>query len=288
MPRVHAANVRPQPELTLRAGGPHEGSVRGRVVSDGDLVPGMRLVLRSRDLPTWVEAEVDPESGRFERTRTAPSQYAVRLVVPGRPVRELGRVPLAAGEARDLGFVELPPAGGLALLVRGPGGELVRPSDLVLAGEGTVFHAADDAAAFEIDREGRARVPAAWPGAYLLTVEAPGLARLRHELVIESGRVTELELDLEPGSPVELRVASRTPLPPASRLELRVLDVDREVVFERRPWATPAPDLVCAQGLTLAVGSYRAVAVGPDGLLAEAEFQVLGDAAPVLVELDLE
>ena len=184
-----------------------------------------------------------------------------------------------ANETWDLGTVVLEPAGSLVVqALRAPGAEALEPWFRV--------HRASDDGRFELGPVEAAgagwRREALAPGRYVLEVAGNGVASANVPFELHAGEERVLEVPLHPGLRREVHV--RTGAEHVTRLHLRVLDADGELVLEDELW--PRLPGEYRSYSSFEPGLYRVVAELPDGPHGEAELRVGPDEPlPLVLEL---
>ncbi|MEZ5966204.1 MAG: carboxypeptidase regulatory-like domain-containing protein [Planctomycetota bacterium] len=224
----------PREELTLRVGFQPQGSggrtrttalvVPGIVPPRDDLVlvvpddrlPSVRLrarVLRADGMPAtgatlWlgggedrglVRAQADAR-GEIQLQDLMPGSFYVSVHDGEHPTLFLGRRTFAAHDVVDLGDLRLA-AGGRIVVTPRPapgvdiGGLTIEALDAELRSAGTLQAAGSSL-----------RSPVLPAGKVTLVVGGPGIARARHEVVVEAGRELAIDLSLEPGRHRTVRI----------------------------------------------------------------------------------
>jgi len=286
-PAAVAMRVQPGVEgllLVVESAQLPSASIVGRVVDElGQPADGAQLVLVREMTKGGTLHHPDP-SGRFELGPLPPGQWTLRAGSPelaDHPFVVVGPRELEPDETWDCGTIVIERGGTLAVTVRdlGPEAELsftvlregVFPGPLLREGEAW--------------RSGPLQV-----GAYLLQVRGRGVAATRLPFEIRSGEVTRLELALDAGQTVQIRI--RVPGGgEGTRVSLRVGDARGEEVFTDEPWLWPDAERNVTPGdfgteVALAPGSYQVDVWLEDGRRATAELRVEhGEAEPLVLEL---
>lgn len=188
--------VPPREDLTLVV--PDERlpsvTVRGRVLrADGSPAAGATLVLGGADGEVGhATAVVDP-AGDVRLARVLPGDYWVTVQEPQHPTLHLGRREFAARADVDLGEIRLTAGGRIAVTPRlAPG-----------VGEGELEITVVDEAGRHVGKLQRAgatyRSPVVPSGGLTLVIAGAGVARSRHEVQVDAGRETSVDLFVERG-----------------------------------------------------------------------------------------
>ncbi len=285
-PVAVATGVRPGGEellLVVESNRRPSASIVGRVVDElGQPADGAHLVLGLEVLRVGRLHYPEP-SGHFELGPLPPGRWLLRVGSPEQedhPFVALGPRELAAGEIWDCGTIVLERGGTLAVTVRGLGPE-AEPSFVVLRpgvypgplqGEGESW------------RSGPLQA-----GAYRLQVRGRGVAATQLPFEIRRGEVTSLELALDAGQTVQIRIRV-SDAGEETRVHLRVRDAHGEELLTDAPWLWEDAEGYVHPGdfgteVGLAPGTYQVEAWLEDGRRASAELCVAsGESEPLVLE----
>jgi hypothetical protein len=184
-------------------------SVAGRVLTAAG-TPSLtaRFMLGGNDDRGVAQAPVDGQ-GRFELAKVMPGTYWLSVHDAEHPTQYLGHRTFAARDRIDLGDVQLAAGGRIAVTPRLAGG--VSASELAI-------EVLDDEmrAVGRLQRAGETlRSPVVPAGKVTLLISGKSVARARHEVIVEAGRETAVDLLVEPGllRVVRAELPSGTPTP---------------------------------------------------------------------------
>ncbi len=200
--------------------------LRGELRLDARLrEAGIRLQIEGELLRNPLQADLGPD-GCLAFGPLPPGEYSILVDGGAHGAWSIGRFQLAPEEQRDLGSIRAPAPGSLNVRMELPDGspfEGTYTALLLGAGVELYLHSGVPATGIALERGARGlSIQDLWPGGYRLIVSAPSLVDAVCDVRVEDGALTELELPVEPGIRVFVRVNAPRRLEPDEELEILV------------------------------------------------------------------